>query len=84
VLIMFGSAYPASGFDRMMSERQRDHGIADYVRLEFRPADQAAMWFTLRRAGRRDRRRKAGGFVRRFRSWRELTKAARESASAPH
>jgi len=84
VLIMFGSAYPASGFDRMMSERQRDHGIADYVRLEFRPADQAAMWFTLRRAGRRDRRRKAGGFVRRFHSWRELSKAARKSASAPH
>jgi len=80
---MFGSTYPASGFDRMTSARQRDHGIADYVRLEFRPADQAAMWFALRRSGLGDRRRRAGGFVRRFRSWRELTRAAPAAASVP-
>jgi hypothetical protein len=67
---MLGDTYPIVGIDRM-SERRRDDGLAEYVRLEFRPADRWHVMFALRRASRvgRPQIRKARLPWRR-RSWR--------------
>src|SRR5256885_16527921 len=80
---MFGNTYPIVGSGRLVSERLGSSGLADFVRLEFRPADQPSVMFSLRRAAVKERRRgrSTRGLVRRFRSWRATPKAGREAAT---
>jgi len=72
------------GSGRLVSERLGSSGLADFVRLEFRPADQPSVMFSLRRAAVKERRRRRStrGLVRRFRAWRATPKASREAVTA--
>jgi hypothetical protein len=71
---MFGNTYPIVGID-VMSEWNRDHALAEYVRLEFRPAERRDAMFALRRARLEGRsRRRKPRLAERIRSWRAGTK----------
>jgi len=79
---MFGNTSLIMGSDRIVRERLGSSGLADFVRLEFRPADQSSVMFSLRRAAAMERRRRAPhGLVRRFRSWRATAKAGRQAVT---
>jgi hypothetical protein len=69
---MFGDTYPIVGMDSVRAG-QRDEGLAEYVRLEFRPEDRAGVMFALRQAIRVERpRRRRARFVGRIRSLRAV------------
>ena len=79
---MFENMSPIKGSSRIVNDRLWTSGLADFVRLEFRPADQPSVMFSLRRAAVKERRRRAvHGVVRRFRSWRATTRARREGVT---
>ena len=69
---MFGDTYPIVGIDSGRA-RHRDEGLAEYVRLEFRPEDRAGVMFALRQAIRVERpRRRRARLLGRIRSWRAV------------
>ena len=45
---MFGTTYPMFGFETTLSERLRDPALADYIRWEYRPADQPRIVLSVR------------------------------------
>src|SRR2546422_11401565 len=83
---MFGNTYPIVGSGRLVSERLGGSGLADFVRLEFRPADQPSVMLSLRRAAVKERRRgrSTRGLVRRFRPRRATPSAGRGAVTGAH
>jgi hypothetical protein len=82
---MYGSTYPITRSNSIVSERFGSSGLAAYVRMEFRPEEQASMIFALRRAASADRRRRTKpGLVRRLRAWRAAAKVVVETPVTGH
>jgi hypothetical protein len=82
---MYGSTYPITRSNGIVSDRFASSGLAAYVRMEFRPEEQASMIFALRRAASADRRRRTKpSLVRRLRSWRAAAKVAAETPATTH
>src|SRR6266511_3043260 len=70
---IFGTTYPMFGFETTLSERLRDPALADYIRWEYRPADQPRIVLSVRggsiRSARRSRRPRRRGVLRHLRMW---------------
>ncbi|HYS74349.1 MAG TPA: hypothetical protein VEO96_10285 [Thermoplasmata archaeon] len=87
---MFGTTYPMFGFETTLSERLRDPALAEYIRWEYRPADQARIVLSVlggstTRSARRYRGPRRRGWLGHLRDWhlRDWIASRRPGRAAP-
>ncbi len=84
---MFGTTYPMFGFETTLSERLRDPALEDYIRWEYRPADQARIVLSVRggsiRSARRYRGPRRGSWLGHLRDWIASRRPGRAAPSRP-